>query len=108
YATYTCIFAPRFGNKTFILSTNESEVEDIFKRIITEYRILKYDDEEYKPRNVYDYFTYQVIIKLENNEEIIRVRWVDEWASETPIPNDLTKIKTLLDGFIRKKTIECI
>jgi hypothetical protein len=105
-AIYTCIFAPRFGNRSFTLSVIESEVDLLFEKIIEEYTILDYNGNIYKARQIYDYFTYEIFSELEDGETI-RVKWVDEWASEEPIPQNLIRIKEMLENFIRQKTIPC-
>jgi len=105
-AIYTCIFSPRFGNISFMLSVNESEVDLLFEKIINEYMLLDYNGHVYKARQTYDYFTYAIFSELEDGE-IIRVEWVDEWASEEPIPQNLIRIKAMLEIFIRQKTIPC-
>jgi hypothetical protein len=105
-AIYTCIFSPRFGNRSFTLSVNESEVDLLFEKIIEEYTILDYNGRVYKARQIYDYFTYEIFSELEDGETI-RVKWVDEWASEEPIPQNLIRIKEMLEIFIRQKTIPC-
>jgi len=105
-AIYTCIFSPRFGNISFMLSVNESEVDLLFEKIINEYKLLDYNGHVYKARQTYDYFTYAIFSELEDGE-IIRVEWVDEWASEEPIPQNLIRIKAMLEIFIRQKTITC-
>lgn len=101
-AIYRCIFSPRFGNRSFPLSTNESEIESLFEKIIKEYRILDYNGKMYSARQIYDYFTYEIFLELEDGENI-KVKWVDEWASEEPIPENLTRIKEILEDFIRQK-----
>jgi hypothetical protein len=105
-AIYTCIFSPRFGNRSFILSTNDYEIDLLFRKIVNEYGILDYSGKIYKARNVYDYFTYEIFLELEDGESV-RVKWVDEWASEEPIPQNLTHIKEVLENFIRQRTISC-
>jgi len=105
-AIYTCIFSPRFGNRSFTLSTNEHEVDSLFKKIVNEYKILDYNGKIYKARHIYDYFTYKIFLELEDGETV-RVKWVDEWVSEEPIPQNLIHIKEVLEDFIRQRTIPC-
>jgi len=105
-AIYTCIFSPRFGNISFMLSVNESEVDLLFEKIINEYLLLDYNGHVYKARQTYDYFTYAIFSELEDGETI-RVEWVDEWASEEPIPSNLIHLKEVLEDFIRKRTSPC-
>jgi hypothetical protein len=103
-ALYVCIFSPRYGNRSFSLSTNKSEIESLFEKIIKEYRILDYNGKIYGARQIYDYFTYEIFLELEDGKNI-KVKWVDEWASEEPIPENLTCIKEILEDFIRQKMI---
>jgi hypothetical protein len=105
-AIYTCIFSPRFGNKSFVLSVNESEVDLLFGKIMKEYAILNYNGKIYKPRKVFDYFTHEIFLVLENGETI-KVEWVDEWASEESIPKNLVHVKETVENFIRRKTLPC-
>ncbi len=105
-AVYTCIFSPRFGNMSFPLSLNKSEVDLLFKKIVEEYKILEYSGRVYEPKHIYDYFTYEVFLELEDGNTI-KVKWVDEWASKEPIPENLIHIKETLENFIRQKTIPC-
>jgi len=104
-AIYTCVFSPRFGNISFTLSVNEEKVNSLFEMII-ENRILDYNNKIYKARRVYDYFTYEIFSELEDGETI-RVRWVDEWSSEEPLPQNIINIKEILENFIRQNTIPC-
>jgi uncharacterized protein YxeA len=105
-AIYTCIFSPRFGNRSFTLSVSESEVESLFEKIIEEYMILNYNGKVYKARQIYDYFTYEIFSELGDGETIM-VKWVDEWASEEPIPSTLIHLKEVLEDFIRQRMSPC-
>lgn len=65
-----------------------------------------YTGKIYEARHIYDYFTYEIFLELEY-DETVRVKWVDEWASEEPIPQNLIHIKEVLEDFIRQRTIPC-
>lgn len=105
-AIYRCIFSPRFGNRSSTLSTNEHEIDSLFRKIVNEYKILDHNGKIYEARHIYDYFTYEIFLELEY-DETVRVKWVDEWASEEPIPQNLIHIKEVLEDFIRQRTIPC-
>ena len=55
-----------------------------------------------KPRAM-DYFTYS--LKLTLDDAYVNVNWVDEWASEKPVPDQILEAGKIVQEFIASHTV---
>ena len=81
---------------------NQSELRKVNQTII-ENRFLSIQENQYTAKdNVADYFTYKlkVILLSDQRLQTKTVTWVDEWASEKTLPDNLKTVQAELQQFI--------
>ena len=81
---------------------NQNEIQ-IVTQIIVENGFLSIQEDQYTAKeDAADYFTYKlkVILLLDSQLRTKTVTWVDEWASEATLPNNLKIVQIELQQFI--------
>lgn len=93
------------GGKTFKVDLTPQQIREI-KRIIIENNFTTISPESYQARpGAADYFTYELTMTIHKEASVKTTKtivWVDEWASETPLPDQLIAIQRGFEAFINQ------
>jgi len=92
----------RRGKLQLEKTLNQSEIQRV-TQIIVENGFLSIQEDQYTAKdNAADYFTYKlkVILLSDTQLQTKTVTWVDEWASEEALPDNLKLVQAELQKFI--------
>ena len=92
----------RRGKLQLEKTLNQSEIQRVTK-IIAENGFFSIEEDQFTAKgDAADYFTYKlkVILPSDSQLQTKTVTWVDEWASEETLPNNLKIVQTELQQFI--------
>jgi hypothetical protein len=90
-----------FGDGNLILT--EDELEDILSQV-DEALSIGLDSTYFARSGVADYFQYQLTVRKDSETET--VQWVDSWAAEKTIPNDLEEVQNNILSLIERIHID--
>lgn len=97
-------FLFRRGNICLENMLNQSEIQRV-TRIIIENGFLSIQEDQYTAKDdAADYFAYELKVILLSNSQLQKktVTWVDEWASEEALPDNLKLVQAELQQFIEQ------
>jgi len=93
------------AGETFKVDLTPQQIREI-KGIIIENNFTSIDPESYRAKpGAADYFTYELTVTIHEEAGVKTARtvvWVDEWASETPLPSQLIKIQRGIEGLVNQ------
>jgi len=93
------------AEKMFKVDLTPQQVKEL-KRIIVGNNFTTIDPESYQARHgAADYFTYELTVTIHKEAGVKTsktVIWVDEWASETPLPDQLITIQNGITALVNQ------